>query len=152
MLQTGSGLTVRITSSVTVHPLVVSTVNRRVAEGEVTVAVVLRLSAAAMEAVPDTTDHVVEVIVSPGLGVAVPDKANSAVVVLEQTDWSGPALATPRVRLTCSGEMKSTMVAVAAWDTFVLTMTVRIPRLKQGSKLPRSAVRSTAASEKVFLR
>jgi hypothetical protein len=69
-----STLTVKTTSSLTVHPSAVTTVKRRVTDGVVTLTVVVRAFGELMVADPDpgTTLQVVELTLSAGLGVATP--------------------------------------------------------------------------------
>ena len=43
------------------------------------------------------------------------------------------------------------MFAVGDWDALVLTRMVLMPTVRHGSKVPSSAVRSTAASAKVLV-
>ena len=86
MPQVGRGLTVRTMSSLVVQLFFVRTVKRRVAEDDVTEAVVLRLLGAAMVAEPLTTDQVVEVTVSPGAAVALPVKLNVVAAPVAQRD------------------------------------------------------------------
>src|ERR1041384_2417017 len=143
-------MTVRIRSSVVVQPLVSMTVRRSVAfvAVPVTFTTAARLVQLAQEfpdstlAGPEITLHVM-LVMALTLGWAAPLRLNVVVVPVAQLVWSGPASASPSVRLTWMGVIRSTMLALGDCDSLVLIKTVLMPRSVQGSEMtaPISAVR-----------
>src|SRR6185436_19066835 len=161
MSQVGRGLTVKTTSSCFVQPAESVTVRRKVAVAGApltcTVAgnvVQIRQEVGASmvaPAVEETTLHAIEAM-GLILGWAVPVRAKAVESPSEHLVWAGPASASPSVRSTWIGVIKSVRLAVCDWASLVLTRIVLTPMLVQGLKaMPMRAVRSTAASAKVFL-
>ena len=87
----GLGFTVNIIVSETTQPKFVFTVKRTMAGEEVTVMLAEAVVGITMLPAPVTKLQLVEFTASPGLGVALPDTANT----LEQAVWLGPASARP---------------------------------------------------------
>ena len=154
-------LTVRITSSVLIgfpHGPEALTLSRSVTvRGEPVMVAPVDKVLGELMVTPvqlDTHDQVVAVIgLVPGWAVPVRLKL---VVPLGSAHllWSGPASAVGPITkggLICWGTIKSTMFADGDWDVLVLIKIVLMPRVRQGSKLPSRAVRSTAASANVLV-
>src|SRR5213592_1739512 len=142
MLQVGGGLTVKTTSSCFVQPAESVTVRRKVAvagapltctvAGNV-IQLVQEVGASMVApAVEETTLQAIEAMLL--ISWAVPVRAKAVESPWEHLVWRGPASASPNVRSTWIGVIKSARLALGAWDCLVLTRIVLTPMLVQGSK------------------
>src|SRR5437867_2453811 len=162
MEQAGGPFTVKTTSSCLEQPAVSVTVNRNVAiagppltctvAGRVVQLVQEDGASRVAPAVEETMLHAIEAM---GLvpGCAVPLRVKAVESTWEHLIWALPASASPMVKSTCSGVIRSEIFAVGDCDCLVFTRMVLIPMIVQGLKAVLSiSVTSTAASAKVFLR